>query len=601
MKESARYILPILVLVALILALGTFGYLVLEDGISAHDAFYMTVTAISPAQFEEVHELSVRGRYFTVVLVFIGFGAVVAFATQFARLIVQSELEGVGVISRKQMSRRISRMKNHYIVCGFGEIGGAICGELQNQGLPFVVISEDENTVATLNREGYPMVRGNATADSSLKEAGIESAVGVISVLTDDADNLFISLAARELNPKILIIARGEDPSLRDRILRAGADIVVSPMTLGGRQIAELIKQQVGASSLINEAPRKSGVSGLRLTPYRHTSVDPVTIQHVVDTSQAIGVAAVERKDGTFEENPARDVQVFQDDTVVVITRTDERRSTVQSASTGRTILLADDHRALRLLFTRKLNAAGHEVIQASNGEDALNKALTKSPDLIVLDVNMPKRNGYEVCATLRRNPLVAKTPIILYSGEQTDEFIKQGKDAGADICIRKTSKSSDLLAKIEEVFSRKVNDANSPSNRNESVEPDPPAAISHNLQPALDLSLAKENVDGDETLLMDLFSSMLTEIPQLLTELGTALEKQDRDALRAAAHTLKSTVAIVGATYTASLSAELEQSAMDETFDRLSALHTTLESRIARLMTEIQDQCRASTSDSAR
>ena len=131
MKESARYILQILVFVALILVVGTVGYLIIEDGIKLSDAFYMAVTAITPTQFDETHKLSTAGRYFTVGLVFCGFGAVVAFATQFARLIIQSELEGVGVFTRKQMQRRISRMRNHYIVCGYGEIGGAICGELK--------------------------------------------------------------------------------------------------------------------------------------------------------------------------------------------------------------------------------------------------------------------------------------------------------------------------------------------------------------------------------------------------------------------------------------------------------------------------------------
>ncbi len=289
MKESARYILPILVFVALVLSIGTGGYLIIEDEITVSDAFYMTVTAITPTQFDEVHELSVPGRYFTVALVFCGFGAVVAFATQFARLIVQSELEGVGVITRKQMSRRIRQMKNHYIVCGYGEIGGAICDELKDQHLPFVVVTDDELSVAAIKRDGHALVRGHPTADSSLKEAGVEQAVGVIAVLADDADNLFISLAARELNPQIFIIARGEDSRVEDRILRAGADIVVSPVKLSGRQIAELVKQQAGASSSVDVATPQASVMGLRLAVYRHTSEEPTSVANVLDKMGAIG------------------------------------------------------------------------------------------------------------------------------------------------------------------------------------------------------------------------------------------------------------------------------------------------------------------------
>ncbi|MFG0331925.1 MAG: potassium channel family protein, partial [Maioricimonas sp. JB049] len=187
MKESARYILRILVFVGLILTIGTSGYLIIEDDISAAEAFYMAVTAITPTQFHEVHRLSVPGRYFTVVLVFCGFGAVVAFATQFARLVIQSELEGVGVFTRKQMQRRIRRMKNHYIVCGYGEIGSAISSELRNQRLMFVIVANDETAIEAVNREGYPFVRGNPTSDTSLREAGIDRAVGLLAVLRDDA------------------------------------------------------------------------------------------------------------------------------------------------------------------------------------------------------------------------------------------------------------------------------------------------------------------------------------------------------------------------------------------------------------------------------
>lgn len=291
MKESARYILQILVFVALILTFGTSGYLLIEDGITAPEAFYMALTAITPTQFHEVHRLSVAGRYFTVILVFCGFGAVVAFATQFARLVIQSELEGVGIFTRKQMQRRIRRMKNHYIVCGFGEIGSAICSELRNQQLSFVIIANNETAIEAINREGYPFVRGNPTADTSLREAGIDRAVGLLSVLPDDTDNLVISLAARELNPKIFIIARGEETSVEDRMLRAGADIVVSPMKLGGHQIAELIKQRAGVSSYADGAAPAPAVFGLSMNVYHHASDEPTTVADVLRETSACGAA----------------------------------------------------------------------------------------------------------------------------------------------------------------------------------------------------------------------------------------------------------------------------------------------------------------------
>ena len=574
MKESARYILQILVFVSLVLSVGTGGYMIIEDGLTVSDAFYMTVTAITPTQFDEVHELSVPGRYFTVVLVFCGFGAVVAFATQFARWVIQSELEGVGVITRKQMRRRISRMKNHYIVCGYGKIGGAICSELRQQQLPFVVITNDETSVAAIHREGYALVRGNPTADLSLKEAEVERAYGVIAVLTDDSDNLFISLAARELNPKIFIIARGEDLGVEDRILRAGADIVVSPMKLGGRQIAELIKQQANESAELAGSAAPASLLGLHLSAYRHASNDPITVADVLEESRAVGAAGIERCDGSFESTPPADTPLHQGDALVMIRRAEETGDSVPRRTTGKTILLADDHRALRLLFARKLAAAGHDVLQAASGDDALALARAHAPDLIVLDVNMPHRNGYEVCETLRQSEPLADVPIILYSGEDTAEFAQRGRAAGADVCVRKTSKSSELLASIEEIFAQR----NATDNGREL------------RSAAFDVEIAMKNTEGDRTLLREVVSAMLVETPQLMDRIKTAVRQLDHRAVRLAAHALKSSLAIVGAQEASAVAARLESAGSDADMENAARLQAELEPRIDALMRSLED-----------
>lgn len=589
MKESARYILQILVFVALILSIGTGGYLVIEDGISVSDAFYMTVTAITPTQFDEVHKLSTPGRYFTVGLVFCGFGAVVAFATQFARLIIQSELEGVGVITRKQMRRRISRMRDHYIVCGYGKIGSAICADLQDQHLPFVVVTDDESSVDAVRRAGYPLVRGNPTADASLREAEIERAHGVIAVLADDSDNLFISLAARELNPKIFIIARGEDAGVEDRILRAGADIVVSPMKLGGRQIAELIKQQAGASTIVGSAAQSS-VLGLSMTVYRHSATADTTVDKVLEDSTAIGVAGIERHDGSFEHNPSRDAIVNQGDSIALIMQTEETGDSFHKQPSGKTILLADDHRALRLLFSRKLAAAGHDVVQAATGEDALVLAHASTPDLIVLDVDMPKRNGYDVCAELRQSKEFTNVPIIIYSGDDTGEFMQRGWDSGADICIRKTSKSSELLASIEEVFAQRRtsgSDTRAPGESDESSRLDEKSEV----EEGFDFAVAMENADGDRKLLGELVTVMLEETPQLMARITLATTERDLDPLRRAAHSLKGSLGVVGACQASSAAAKLESAAASRDIQSIDELHAELQRRVETVTRALRKQ----------
>ncbi|WP_404306064.1 NAD-binding protein [Neorhodopirellula lusitana] len=575
MKESARYLLPILFFVALVLSVGTSGFLLLEDGISVHDAFYMAVTAITPTQFHEVHKLSIGGRYFTVALVFCGFGAVVAFATQFARLIVQSELEGVGIITQKQMRRRIRQMKNHYIVCGFGEIGGAICGELVQQQLPFVVITADSDSGAAIEREGFASVKGNPTADASLKQAGIEHAKGVIAVLADDADNLFISLAARELNPKILIIARGEDSGVEDRILRAGADIVVSPMKLGGQQIATLIRQQDGSSSDLQSS--NASVKGLELISHKNDTDSSLDVADVIAQHHAIGACGIESIDGSFTAETTTESKLAAGETLVMYKRVKHPTDITTTASKRRTILLADDHRALRLLFSRKLVAAGHDVIQAATGEQALELARSQQPELIVLDVNMPGLDGYQVCQELRQESKFKTVPIILYSADETKEFIRRGKDAGAEMCIRKTSKSSELLASIEKAFS--AHQVTFDSQKVGATE-------------AFNLDVLKENVGDDPDLWDELIDAMLEETPRLLDEMQEAFKQNNVDQIRHTAHTLKGSLEIFGASSAQELAARLELAGEATDRQELADTHDKFKSQCENLLNALKE-CR--------
>ncbi len=578
MKESARYILPILVFVAVILTIGTVGYLVIEDSITVSHAFYMTVTAITPTQFDEVHTLSVAGRYFTVLLVFCGFGAVVAFATQFARLIIQSELEGVGIITRKQMSRRISRMKEHYIVCGYGEIGSAICDELKEQQLPFVVVTQDEVSKAAIARMGYATVSGNPTQDSSLKEAGIERAIGVIAILADDADNLFIALAARELNPKILIIARGEESGVEDRILRAGADIVVSPMKLGGQQIAHLIKQQTGDVSAGDALPTSAGVMGLQLTSYRHTRDESTTAAAIMLSNEAIGIAGIRRDNGDFKPCQT-DTEVNENDVVILIKQTGEQGDSFHKPPTGKTILLADDHRALRLLFARKLSSAGHEVIQAATGDEAVRLANTKHPDLIVLDVNMPGSNGYDVCRQVRQSQPLAKVPVILYSGQDNYEFVARGHQAGADLCIRKTSKSSELLERIDDVF----------ANNLAHEEPAQSEVGTDATVSLFDLQAALLNVSGDQQLLSNLISVLQDETPQIMDEIQHGIDARDDTAIQQATHKLIGSLVVVGANAATQVAEQLEHATIANDYQAVQERHQELQKMIAALLSELR------------
>jgi voltage-gated potassium channel len=176
MNDSARYSLQILACLGFILTFGTLGYFLIEDEMGLDEAFYMTVSTVAPISVRDLHHLSPTGRLFAVFLVFFGFGSVVLFATQFARIILESELQGVGIFTRRQMSRKLKRMKGHYIICGFGDIGASICAELNKQGLRIVIIDSVDERISAAAQQGFCAVKGNATTDAALREAGVERA-----------------------------------------------------------------------------------------------------------------------------------------------------------------------------------------------------------------------------------------------------------------------------------------------------------------------------------------------------------------------------------------------------------------------------------------
>lgn len=240
--NGTRLISLILGIMTSLLVVGTAGYLIIEKDWSIIDAFYMTVITISTVGFGEVKGLSTYGRLFTVVLILAGIVSVSLIGTYAARLMVDTSL--VAIFGGKHMRNVIDRLTDHYVLCGYGRMGSIIATELKKADLNLVIIEKDDNLVQAAQDSGYLVVKGDATCDSVLRQAGIERAKGVIAVLNSDADNLFISLAAREINPSIQIIARGEEPGTESRLLRAGADVVVSPLKLGGMQIARMVLER---------------------------------------------------------------------------------------------------------------------------------------------------------------------------------------------------------------------------------------------------------------------------------------------------------------------------------------------------------------------
>ena len=236
MEDFRKKILHVLSLVLLVVAFGTAGYMVIE-GWNFLDALYMTLTTITTVGFREVHELSRRGIIFTIFLIVGGVGTAIYAFTEGARFIMAGEIQAF--FGRKKLEKKIKELKDHYIICGYGRMGGIIARELQGEGVKIVVV--EKNPAVLGDQKDILGVVGDATRDSTLKEAGIERARGLISVLPNDAENLFAVLSARGLNPNILIVARAIEEDSEQKLLRAGASKVVSPYHIGGLRMAHTV------------------------------------------------------------------------------------------------------------------------------------------------------------------------------------------------------------------------------------------------------------------------------------------------------------------------------------------------------------------------
>jgi voltage-gated potassium channel len=244
---SRRLVFAFLSVVATI-AIGTGGYWLIGGGHwSFVDCLYQTVIGITTAGFGEIIPLGEThlGRPFTIVLLCGGMVAVGWFVTTAAAFLIEGELSGL--TWRKRMDSRVKKLSGHYIVCGAGSTGIHCVRELAAIAVPFVVVDRSEEVARALTREhDCPAVVGDATHDEVLLEAGIARARGVISALTEDKDNLFVTVTARALNPALRIVAKAIDPRADGKLRRAGADSVVSPNMIGGlRLVSEMVRPEV--------------------------------------------------------------------------------------------------------------------------------------------------------------------------------------------------------------------------------------------------------------------------------------------------------------------------------------------------------------------
>ena len=215
--------------------IGTLGYRLLE-GWSFMDGLYMTFITLTTIGYTEVDELSDAGRIFTMIFGLVGIGSVGVVTYRWARVLVAGT-----IIRNRHRMHRIRLMTDHYIICGYGRVGRDVTSILLKAKKSLVVLDKDEQVTELLNANGIPAVTGDAVQDSALLEAGVRNAKGLIILLPDDAQSVYVTLVARENNPDLFILARASDAASRRRILQAGASQVISPVQVGAERMAQVI------------------------------------------------------------------------------------------------------------------------------------------------------------------------------------------------------------------------------------------------------------------------------------------------------------------------------------------------------------------------
>ena len=319
-----------------VLTFGTLGYRFLE-GWSTLDSLYMTVITLTTVGYSEVHPfVHAETRVFTIVLILSGMGVVFYGLVTLTQSLVEGQVRDL--LGRRKVKRKIESLSNHCIVCGFGRIGESITRELSLSRVPFVVVEKDPGNLQKIEQQGYLGLFGDATSEEVMREAGIERARSLIPAASTDAVNVYITLTARGLNPKLLIIARAAESGADRKLLWAGADHVVSPYQMSGKRMANLILRPT-VVEFIETSLFDSSME--LLMEEVHLPPDSAAVGHSIQSSglrrdYGMTVVAIKRKDGGLIVNPSPEEVLQGGDILIALgKRQDFARISKQFASVG--------------------------------------------------------------------------------------------------------------------------------------------------------------------------------------------------------------------------------------------------------------------------
>ncbi|MDW7651963.1 MAG: potassium channel protein [Bacillota bacterium] len=324
MTKSTRNIILILIVITSLLVIGTVGYMLLL-GVPFVDALYMTVITLSTVGFREVVDLNSTAKIFTMFIIFGGISTAAYAFTNLASFLLEGELGHI--LRRRSMENKISSLKDHYILCGYGQTGGSVVNRFLRSKVPFVVIEKQEDKVNEMIDQGIMAFQGDATQEDVLEKARIRHAKGMVVCLSTDAENVFTVLTARGISPELHIVSRAITKNSHAKLRRAGANNTISPNELGGTRMASLLLRPAVVSFLDIITHMGDVVLDLEeVTISKNSPLEGSTLKEArIPEQTGLNVLAVKKRDEEkLRLNPGSQDPIHAGDKLLVLGQVDQ-------------------------------------------------------------------------------------------------------------------------------------------------------------------------------------------------------------------------------------------------------------------------------------
>lgn len=310
-----------LIALALAILFGTIGFTLIE-GWPLSDSLYVTVQTLTTVGYGDVPPHSGAGRAFAVIVMLMGVGGVALAASTIVQSVVQSEL--VSAFGQRRQSKKMSKLHDHYIICGSGRVGSHLIRDLQATGKPFVVIESDPQRAAEFAQREITVLVADATLEESLREVGVDRARGLAACLPNDADNVYVVLTARDLNPNLRIVARAAEEQAEAKLLRAGANHVIAPTIIGGHRMAVALTKPAVSEFMDSITANELGLGFEQVEVDAASHLAGKELRSTAIRSELdVVVISIRRHEGEIIFNPSGDCRIETGDILIAIGRAD--------------------------------------------------------------------------------------------------------------------------------------------------------------------------------------------------------------------------------------------------------------------------------------